>query len=78
MTSTLRSILIAGAAIAALSTVAACNKPAANDAANAAASDANAAMASANSASNSAMAANSAAADTSANAMATPPATNGQ
>jgi hypothetical protein len=62
---TLRTILIVGAAVAAVS-VAACKKPADNTAtadANAAASDANAAMSSANSASNSAMSAGNAAND---------------
>ncbi len=65
---TLRTILIVGAAVAAVS-VAACKKSDAGDANNAAAaatSDANAAMASANAASNSAMAATNAANDASA------------
>ena len=65
---TLRTILIVGAAVAAVS-VAACKKPADNTADNSAAaasSDANAAMASANAATNSAMSATNAANDASA------------
>ena len=74
---TLRSILIVGAALAAVS-VAACNKAPANTAENSAQSDANAAMASANAASNSASAANAAANDASATPPMTAPASNGQ
>jgi hypothetical protein len=68
---TLRTILIVGAAVAAVS-VAACKKAdsgnTADNSAAAASSDANAAMASANAASNSAMAAGNAANDASATA----------
>jgi len=77
---TLRSILIVGAALAAVS-VAACSKPAANTEENtAAASDANATMAASNSmsASNSAMAANAASNDASASAPMAPASNSGQ
>jgi len=74
---TLRSILIVGAALAALS-VAACNKPASTEN-TAAASDANATMAASNSmSSNSAMAANAASNDASATAPMAPASNSGQ